>query len=133
MPKIPNPVVDQPAAARGRIPGAGFDSESDGNVVVEHRYDDPGPVSLAVVRAICALEDVDPADVPEVLDFRLHDRVDPDALDRLVGESGGNGGNGGLGTVKISFAIGPYRLGIDDTGRFEILEVDSDAEGTPRR
>ena len=63
-----------------------FSGDADDPVRVEHRYDSDTPASIAIVRAIAVLENVDPMDSPTDLGITLYDHVDPTALDRLVSE-----------------------------------------------
>lgn len=50
---------------------------------VEYEYDDETPPSIAVVRAIAILEDTDPMDFPSDIEVRLHDYIDPEALNSI--------------------------------------------------
>jgi hypothetical protein len=63
-------------------------------------------VSMAVVRAVSAVEDIDPCSTPP-----LADEIDPDALDALF-EPGPDGAprNGG----RISFVFASYRVTVDN-------------------
>ena len=68
-----------------------FSGNADDLMRVEHRYDSDTPASIAIVRAIAVIENVDPMDSPTELGITLHDHVDPTALDRLVSAADGNG------------------------------------------
>lgn len=78
--------------------------ERDTHDLVRERHDwSNTPPSLAVIQALASIEDVDPAG----LDLRLHEYIDPEALDRVVANSRED-------SVAISFVIGRYRVAIDD-------------------
>lgn len=62
-------------------------SGSNATVRIEHRYDGETPPSIAIVRAIAVIENVDPTNAPTDLGLTLYDHVDPTALDRLVAEA----------------------------------------------
>jgi hypothetical protein len=66
------------------------------------------PVSLAVVRAVADANDVDPMD----LDERLHDCIDPDALDRLFDSVSGKPSWDG----RISFTMAGCRVEVEGRG-----------------
>ncbi|ADB62090.1 hypothetical protein Htur_3226 [Haloterrigena turkmenica DSM 5511] len=72
---------------------------SDSTIRVEHQYDGDTPPSIAIVRAIAVIEDVDPMDSPAELGLTLFDHVDPTALDRLVAETPGRS------TVTVDLTI----------------------------
>lgn len=86
--------------------------------VVEHEYDLETPASIAVVEAICTLEDVDPLQLPAESRFVLHEHIDSAALDSLLGDGTGDG------TTTISFDIvleDTYAVDISDDGRILVL------------
>lgn len=72
-------------------PNSNFSGNADDPMRVEHRYDSDTPASIAIVRAIAVIENVDPMDSPTDLGITLYDHVDPTALDRLVSEGDGTG------------------------------------------
>ena len=87
---------------------------------VEYEFDAETPASIAVVQAICVLEDVDPLRAPTELGFVLHEHVDPDALDTLLADGSGTG------ETVLSFEIsngGTYAVEIVDTGRVTVRDV----------
>lgn len=101
---------------------------TDGNVAgdsadpihVECRYDDDTPPSLAIVRAIAVIEDVDPLDSPRALGITLFDHVDPEALDRLVAANGDAGGV----TVELTVHNGHrYAVEVRHTGRLVVEKL----------
>lgn len=80
------------------------------------KYEGEAPVSVAVVRAIAAVEDVDPTALPTKYDQVLFDRIDPEQLDRLAGD-----GTGTPGPV-IEFSIYGYRVRVEDATRVLVYE-----------
>lgn len=88
----------------------------DGNLpyVAHHSFDDETPASLAIVRAVCALENVDPLAAPEEMGFTLYDHVDPQALNRIIA------GNSDTGDVCVEFTVEDYRIRVVDTGRLRV-------------
>lgn len=99
-------------------PNAADDSEPP--IRIEHRFDSETPASIAIVRVIAAIEDVDPMDSPTDLGITLYDHIDPTALDRLVRQADGRG------DVSIEFTIRNghrYSVGVRDTGHL-IVEKD---------
>ncbi|MFC6719461.1 HalOD1 output domain-containing protein [Natrialbaceae archaeon GCM10025810] len=95
--------------------------------VIEHEHDDETPASIAIIQAICALEDVDPMAVTSDLGIRLYDHVDPEALDRIVAAGSGREGDDGGETV-VSFELSnskTYRVDVFDTGRLRVAPKDS--------
>lgn len=94
-------------------------TEHDSSVqeVIDHEYDAGTPASVAVIRAICAIEDVDPVEAPSELGFVLHDHVDPNALDTLLAPGAGTG------RTVVSFALATdvtYHVDISDDGRIRV-------------
>ena len=88
---------------------------------IEHAYDAETPATIAIVRAICALENVDPMASPTDLGFTLYDHVDPSALEAVVGDGTGTG------EVVITFEIDDYRIRVEDTGRLFVDYSNTDA------
>lgn len=62
-----------------------------------------GRVATNVVRAVAAARDVDPVD----LDERLHDHVDPEALDAVVRS---------IDDGHVTFAVAGHRVRVDADG-----------------
>lgn len=80
-------------------------------------YDEPmDSPSMAVVRAVAALEDVEPVAVDP-----LYDAVDPDALDALVSSADADGD----GDLRVSVTVGEYRVTISPT----TIQLRSDETG----
>ncbi|MCU4925520.1 hypothetical protein OB905_05895 [Halobacteria archaeon AArc-dxtr1] len=96
------------------IVGSEDSAEAPGeSVVIEHEYDAETPASIAVVQAICALEDVDPVEMTRELGITLYEQIDPEALDAMLADGTGTG------EVVISFALvnsETYRVQVADTG-----------------
>lgn len=65
-----------------------FTDDSNDPIHLECQFGEDTPPSIAIVRAIAVIEDVDPMDSPRALGITLHDHVDPEALDRLVSATG---------------------------------------------
>lgn len=87
------------------------------DVLVEHSYDAETPASAAVIQAVCALENADPAEVPTDIGFVLYEHVDPDALDTVLAA-----GNGDV--VVVEFELEGYSVRIEDTGRITVSDSD---------
>lgn len=62
--------------------------------------------SIAIVRAVAALEDVDQSEVATVCGMPLFDAVDPDALDKLVTSAD---------AISLSFSFNDYSVDITDS------------------
>lgn len=100
-------------------PNPNFPGSSNDPIRVEHQYDSETPPSIAIVRAIAVIEDVDPMDSPTELGITLHDHVDPTALDRLVTETD-------TSSVSVELTIhNDYRYSVQvrDTGQI-VVEKD---------
>ena len=82
--------------------------------LIEHQYDDETPASIAIVRALCAVENVEPRESPEALGVTLFDAVDPEALDEMMGD-----GNG-TGSVIVTFTLADYQIYVRDDGEIRI-------------
>lgn len=98
--------------------------------VIEHEHDDETPASIAIIQAICALEDVDPMEVTSDLGIRLYDHVDPEALDTIVAANSkrGRNENGEGGETVVSFELTngrTYRVDVYDTGRLSVSPKDT--------
>lgn len=88
--------------------------------VVEYEYDGDTPASIAIVESICALENIDPMEMPADGGFVLHDSIDPTALDSILGDGTGDG------DTVISFEIeteNTYLVAVSDDGRI-IVQCD---------
>lgn len=83
----------------------------DAQTVVEYTPDDGTRTSIAIVRAIAAIENVDPTD----LEFTLYDYVNPEALDLLVDHEG-------AGNADVRFTMNGYRVRVRDTGEIVVRE-----------
>ena len=89
-------------------------SDRDGSRTVETVYDEETPASIAVIQAICSIEDVDPGDAVTDLGITLYDHVDPGALDAILATGDGDG------SITIDFSIDGYRVRIWDTGQVRV-------------
>uniref|UniRef100_A0A7D5GJ94 Halobacterial output domain-containing protein n=1 Tax=Natrinema halophilum TaxID=1699371 RepID=A0A7D5GJ94_9EURY len=88
---------------------------------VECRFDRDTPPSIAIVRAIAVIEDIDPTDSPTDLGITLYDHVDPAALDSIV-TSGDTDS-----TITIDLTIRndhQYSIRVQDTGRLVVEKTD---------
>lgn len=83
------------------------------------RYDQEEPPSLAVVRAIAAIEGTDAME----LDVPLYGAVDPDALDRLLGDPDRNGHG-----LLVAFALEGYRISVHGDGIITIRDGEPASE-----
>ena len=88
-------------------------SDGDGSDPFEYIPDETTPTSIAVVRAIAAVENVDPID----LDFTLYEYVDPQALDQLTGRESAD-------DTEVTFTANGYRVRVHDTGEITLRETD---------
>jgi hypothetical protein len=64
------------------------------------------PPSTAVAEAIASVEGTDPVALATTGGIVLYDHVEPDALDRLLGDETGDG-------VAADFAVGGYAVWLD--------------------
>ncbi|SDQ25217.1 HalOD1 output domain-containing protein [Natronobacterium texcoconense] len=81
---------------------------------VEYEYDAEVSPSIAVVRTICALEGVEPMEMPAESGFVLHEHTDPNALDELLAGSSGDGST----VVSLEIALeSAYIVDLTDDGR----------------
>lgn len=87
------------------------DDGDDAPIVLEYAPDDETPTSIAVVRTIAALENVDPT----ALEFTLYDYIDPVALDRLIAHAG-------TGSTEVRFTVRDYRVSVLETGEIVVRE-----------
>lgn len=83
--------------------------------VYRTQHDVDGDVSLAgtVVEAVATVSDADPTEME-----RLHDVVDPDALDRLFGSFSGSRRGNGQG--RVEFAFEGYGITVTSGGEVEV-------------
>lgn len=61
------------------------------------------PPSIAAVSALATVTGIDPTELAAELEITLHEYVDPDALDALVGDQQSE-------EVTVSFTIDRYRI-----------------------
>ncbi|NGM71053.1 hypothetical protein G6M89_18930 [Natronolimnobius sp. AArcel1] len=61
-------------------------AENGDSDVVDHTFDDETQPSFAIIRAICVLENVDPVDAPQQIDFTLYGHIDPQAQQAFRGQ-----------------------------------------------
>ncbi|MFC7071073.1 HalOD1 output domain-containing protein [Halobaculum lipolyticum] len=91
---------------------------NDDRVVIEllapSRTDARRPVSERVVERVAAAEDR----APDELDPRLHDAVDPDALDRIVA--------GGTADTTVTFRFHGYVVTVAGDGTVEVAAADGE-------
>lgn len=90
-------------------------------VHVENLSDTDVAPSIAIVKAIAGIEDVDPADSQSELGFQLYDYVDPTALDRIISGDDGNE------TATIDFRIdnaNQYSVHVQGSGRLVVEKND---------
>lgn len=108
-------MVDREGQSDGR------DDAPSAQPLVRERYDwSVTPPSLAILTALSRLEDDDPLDAAED-GARLHDYVDPDALDALVTHEPG-------GAPTVSVRIDGYLVRIEDN---EVSVTRSDRQASP--
>jgi hypothetical protein len=88
--------------------------------VFHTRYSGDERPTEAVLRALSAVEGVEPTEI----DPPLYETVDPDALDRLLGDPvvGDPGG-----VVVVRFCVSGYRVVIKNNGEVTIFETENDA------
>lgn len=82
----------------------------------EHAPGD-GPITDAIVEALAAVEGVD----PEVLDLRLYDSVDGDAVERLYETAADRGER-----LRLVFTIDAYEVVVDNDGYVAVRERDGE-------
>lgn len=82
-------------------------------IYVEQQYDGDTPPSVAIVKAIACIEDVDPVESPSELGITLYDHIDPTALDQLITKNTGNGDVSVGLTVRNEYQ---YEVRIYDSG-----------------
>ncbi|NUB90778.1 hypothetical protein HTZ84_13965 [Haloterrigena sp. SYSU A558-1] len=88
-----------------------FTGDPDPPIHIEQQFDSDTPPSLAIVRAIAAVENVDPVKSPSALGITLSDHIDPSALDQLIGKDSED-------SVTIDFTIQnshQYSVRVQDT------------------
>ncbi|WP_436344762.1 HalOD1 output domain-containing protein [Natronorubrum sp. FCH18a] len=79
--------------------------------MVEHTPDDTSSISIAIIRSIAAIENVDPTE----LEITLYDYVNPEALDQLIEHEG-------TGSTEITFTVRGYYVHVHDTGEITVHE-----------
>lgn len=92
----------------------------DGPVTFETDYEERPP-SIAVVAALAAIEDSRPAEV----DFVLHERVDPDALDALMADDNDADDGESRGDVTAEFSIDKYGVLVRSNGTLTVTTRDN--------
>lgn len=93
------------------------DGKSDEPPSIEHEYDAETPASIAVIQAICAVEDIDPAEAPVELGLVLYEQIDPTALDMMVADGTGDG------ETAISFDlsnVATYHVEVRNDGQITV-------------
>lgn len=106
-------------------PGPGFHDDSVGPIRVQWRFDSDTPPSLAIIRTIAAIENVDPVTSLTALGIRLHKHLNPEALDHLLSDRNGNT------TVTIEFTLHNdqrYTIHLDDTGQLVVVKPTEDVD-----
>lgn len=74
-------------------------------------YDDETEVGVAVVEAVAAVADVDPMELAP----RIHDVIDPDALDRCIRSAPAD--------AAVSIPFDDYRVTVRGTGTLTVVEI----------
>lgn len=82
--------------------------------VIEHEYDAVTPPSIAVVEAVCAVENIDPMDMSSETAFVLGDHIDPAALDSIFED--GTGGKDRVVTFHVT-SQNSYMIDVTGDGR----------------
>ncbi|WP_276253229.1 HalOD1 output domain-containing protein [Halomontanus rarus] len=82
-------------------------------LLLEYEYDENIPASIAVIRAIATVEEVDPTTLSTNFNDTLFDRIDPGGFDALVTA-------GTTVDLVIEFTIFGYRVRIEDEARILI-------------
>lgn len=94
-------------------------SGGDAPLRIEWTFDDETPPSIAIVQAIAIIENADPTELPSEAGITLYDHIDPDALDRLVGET-----DVAAVTIDLGFAPGhQYAVQIRETGQVVVQKA----------
>ena len=88
-------------------------SDSAETCIVETSVTGDEPVSLAVVRAVAAIEDVPAAELPP-----LYESIDPDALCELLEDGGFDG--------EITFSYDGYEVLVTSAVSVEVHDADGD-------
>lgn len=94
----------------------GCDPDIDRLPLLDVRLDEETPPSIAVIRAVSAVEDVDPAALPGEQEFVLNDYVDADALDRIIADND-------LVSATIEFDLAGYRVCLDTSRRLVLRRL----------
>lgn len=100
-------------------------NDADSEILYRARHDQArdGPISETIVRALAAVENVE----PEELGTRLYDSVDPEALDCLYGTAAERSEH-----LRLAFTVGKYEVVVTDDGNCLVRERSDAASGTPR-
>jgi hypothetical protein len=94
----------------------GGDSEPEDTLLCKRRYGEGRDASLGVIDAVAEIEGIDPIDVGTDTGATLQERIDPKALDTIVG------GGEGTGTTIVEFLFLRYLVRVDDAGRIQVFE-----------
>lgn len=87
------------------------------DTVIRQSYDwSETPPSIAVLRALAAIEGVPPRDLHDEADIMLYETVDLEALDALLTHQS---------DISVSFRVGEYTVLLDD----ELLTVRTNDAG----
>ena len=100
-------------------------NDADSEILYRARHDQTrdGPISETIVRALAAVENVE----PDELGTRLYDSVDPEALDRLYGTAVERSEQ-----FRVAFTVDGYEVVVADDGDCLVRERSDVANGTPR-
>lgn len=93
-----------------------MNSNSDQIPLLVYDYDAETPPSVAVIRAIASLEDVDPTALSATHGQTLFDRIDPDGFDTLVRKGCEND------DLEIEFTIYGYRVRAEEPTRILVYD-----------
>jgi hypothetical protein len=100
-------------------------NDADSEILYRARHDQTceGPISETIVRALAAVENVE----PDELGTRLYDSVDPEALDCLYGTAVERSER-----FRLAFTVGGYEVIVADGGDCLVRERSDAASGPPR-
>ncbi|AEH39444.1 HalOD1 output domain-containing protein [Halopiger xanaduensis] len=88
--------------------------ESENDDIIDHTFDSKTPPSIGVIHVICALENINPMDFPDEVGFRLHDHIDPKALDSIVAHDT-------AGPIEVHFDIEDYHVSVTESNRIRVV------------
>lgn len=89
------------------------DADSEVLYRAHHDRDRDGPISECIVKALAAVENIE----PDELGARLYDSVDPEALDSVYGTAAERSER-----LRLAFTIGDYEVVISDDGNVLVRE-----------